>query len=223
MKLFREYRAYVSFGYRILAFVVIPVLILGLCSLISPIMDSSFIAVSCLAIGEIALDGWGAGPLLKRNASLTTLMQSSFGGREFMRKFVIQDLIIRTIEFIVVAGLSVIMSGCQGAITALISVLIALMLANATINIIRYFESPQYIMFFGGIFGIILGATVLFVMNLLTGISIGTAEDVFNLLNAGIIGVLIILNVVVSILTYFHHIKRIELSYYDENEGGKNV
>ncbi len=208
MKRIKNYLVFTSLLYRILTFVLLPIVTVGLYYLLRKMIPQVglVIVMSMVVMAEIILDIWLFGGIQVKGTQMLEYLKTSGRGRMVLRDALVIDLIRRFITIAGIMGVCYLLEGLewnnlQVVAIRIYSILIAYTLMVAGVLIARY-EGIAWV-------NIVLSYAAVFLAAmsfLLPGLS--QYIMVYDL----VVGVLAVL---VSILTVKAAMKKVEGSYYD--------
>ncbi len=212
MKVIREYRAYVSKGYRLCAFLIFPLIIVlagcffgwvfsgnDMCTLFGIIFLSGL---------QTGIDAFGLGPVCKKEQAVSSLIKTSPDGIKFMKRVVIQDLLLRVALYIgagVIVCLFGLLFGMQVSVLSVLYVIVGFTITTAVMNLFRHIDNTQLTLFLTSI-----SALVNAIIMVVLGFGFAFLGTIWQV---AILALLVILAIVTIYLTYRHHVKCIHACY----------
>lgn len=210
-KKIRSYLVFASTGYRLVMFIAVPLLAIGIHVFSLKVMEGSGVPVilTALILLEIMADHWFLGGIQEKNAEKLDYLKTSPGGMQIMKSVLILDFLRRFLEAAVIFGACWLISLFPGikrpeVIKELLVPVLEVCSLSIAGTLITRFESYLGVNMLTGYIAAIIGI-VCYIF-----VTIGVIRtELFC-------GMAAVLGAVVSILAVKLAMKRLEESYYDK-------
>lgn len=170
----RSYLVFTSLGYKIIMFVILPVVLLGIQVFSAVVFRGTAIPVfvMTLVMVEIMADNWLLGGIQEKGSEKIDYLKTSPRGMKVMRSVLVMDLVRRFVFYVVLFGLSWLITGIFGAgngaggLAALEALLLAVVLTYALSALgifIARFTSYLWVNMLCGYVGAIAGLVILLI------------------------------------------------------------